>query len=324
MKEKLFKGWLNDLRTAEQLDAARELLTARQIQLAEKRLAELNAAAPTENEPAADLAALVNETAKTIQPADFLAGLTAAKREYDSLSVHEKMINAADDVEIVELVKKEGIYSLFELKRSRVNDAGYHFLAFNEQDAIIKDIETKKPILDEKTGRHYAAGDSYLRRLWKKTFFRNYIEKNATGELITVAAYGGMAITFIRPAAGKTIELERGGVKTTITPDNWDTVPVGIWSNIGRGTKISKCLSFNLGLMTDYSRKASDKFYKTSDAGKIINKDAHTKYFIHLEKRGDGIYLITKNGNALPIPKNLDTADGFGPFIEWAQNAAAN
>jgi hypothetical protein len=253
---------------------------------------------------------LINETAQetaenTTQEADTMTTkkldlntLTEIENSYATLSKHNKLKEAKNsNLDLFGQLQELGIYGIFNGKKA-LNDIGTHYIGY---------------ALPELEGMDYREAYKKLSTLYRKNpNFKKTLEENAQGEIITIAGYGGNFLNFIKPYGENKITLEgQDGTEITIDKGNWSKQPLAIWANGGRMIKVFYTLGMVNYLKGNYYQKPSDKF-------QLSDLTIRNKHWLHFEKRGEKIGLITKNGNFKEIPKDLQS--GWEPIITWTQN----
>lgn len=235
-----------------------------------------------------------------------LGTLTELNNEYDGLSKHEKLktVGGEASVEIADKLNTLGIRGIFS-KGTTTNDMGFYHIGY------------KIPELPNNEGGMMEYGEAYntLVNTWRKNpLFRKRIEGESQGELITIAAVGGLFLQFIKPY-GEAITLEgMDGNDLVITSEDWHKNPVGIWKNGGRATKVGHLLGLTNFLNADYDRKPTDKFQ---------SQKFQSKYWITVDMVGDTIRAWKKGSTntKVTMPENIGTGNGWKDFIDWAQTA---
>lgn len=241
-----------------------------------------------ENEPE-------NETGKTKKKLS-LTDLQEIESSYNNLSKHEKL-KAVDgsELDLRKRLNELGIYGIFEGKKAK-NDIGAHY------------IDYALPTLE---GLEYNQAYKKMAQLYRKNpNFKKMIEENAQGEIITIAGYGGLFLNFIKPYSEPILLEGMNGEEIEITKENWHIEPLAVWANGGRMIKVFHTLGMVNYLNGNYYQKPTEKF-------QLNLLDIRNKHWLHFEKRGETVGLITKNGNFKEVPKDLE--NGWASLIDWAQ-----
>lgn len=241
------------------------------------------------------------EAPKKVRKTLDLGKLAEAEDKYKSLSNHAKLktIGAEKSLEMADKLKTIGIKAIFS-KGQATNDMGFYHIGY------------KIPEIDGPDGPlEYAKAYNELSAAWRKNpLFRKEFEKEAQGEIITLAADGGLFLQFVRPFGESVILEGMDGQDIEITAADWHKEPIGIWKNGGRATKVGHLLGLTNYLLSDYDRKPSDKFQSFKFVG---------RYWMVLENIGDKVKGWKKNGNKIEMPSDLHTENGYKDIIEWAQ-----
>jgi hypothetical protein len=287
-------------------------LTEKEGKMLDNYIKDLGGYRPAETiqeEAETNLLDLINQTSETLENTTQeavtggmkkldLSTLTEIENSYSTLSKHNKLKEAKNsNLDLFGQLQELGIYGIFNNKKA-LNDIGTHYIGY---------------ALPELEGMDYREAYKKLSTLYRKNpNFKKTIEENAQGEIITIAAYGGNFLNFIKPYGENKIEIEgQDGTVKTIDKSNWHLEPLAIWANGGRMIKVFYTLGMVNYLKGNYYQKPSDKF-------QLGDLTIRNKHWLHFEKRGEKIGLITKNGNFKEIPNNLQS--GWEPIITWAQN----
>lgn len=262
-----------------------------------------------------ELETLINETTETTEQPNTaaenieenidgikqltLSDLEEINAEFNNLSKHEKLkrVNHGTSLEIEDILKEYGIYGIFNRKKPRDNTMGIHYIKY---------------ALPNFEGLEYNKAYSKLMKTYRTNpKFRETLEKESIGEIITIAGEGGIFLQFIKPDAGNVIKLKGfdGGI-LEINENNWADEPIGAWSNGGRGIKVFHTIGMMHYLRGYYLQSPSDKF-------QMEKRNIRNRHWLHFRKNHeDMVGLVTKNGLFKPIPAELKT---WSEIIEWAQ-----
>lgn len=249
-----------------------------------------------------------NMEKKTARKVLDLGKLAEVENQYKNLSNHEKLktVGGEKSVEMADKLRTLGIHAIFS-KGTASNDMGFYHIGYK-----IPEIPN-----NEGGNMEYAEAYNTLTAAWRKNpLFRKQFEAEAQGEIITLAAVGGLFLQFVRPFGDSVILEGPDGNDIEITAANWDKEPIGIWKNGGRATKVGHLLGLTNYLLSDYDRKPSDKFQDNKFCG---------KYWIVLDKVGEKIQAW-KKGNRnekVTMPEGMGTTEGYKNLIEWAQTVNA-
>lgn len=228
-----------------------------------------------------------------------LSDLEEINAEFNSLSKHEKLkrVNHGTSLEIEDILKEYGIYGIFNRKKPRDNAMGIHFVKY---------------ALPTFEGLEYNKAYSKLMKTYRTNpKFRETLEKESIGEIITIAGEGGIFLQFIKPDSGNTVKLKGfdGGI-LEINENNWADEPIGAWSNGGRAIKVFHSLGMLHYLRGYYLQSPSDKF-------QMEKRNIRNRHWLHFRKNDDEtVGLVTRNGLFKPIPPELKN---WKELIEWAQ-----